>query len=70
MSVCGDSLMEEPPFSKSDVGSNPTPRPRLPDDEFSMDMEYMPTMDSMYHNWLQPRWDKAREEYDKKHEAP
>jgi len=39
---------------------------RIPYNEFSNDIEYMPSMDSAWHYWLQPKYKDAKREWDKK----
>jgi hypothetical protein len=33
---------------------------RIPDNEFTVDLEYMPSMDSAWHYWVQPEYDAQR----------
>ena len=34
---------------------------KIPDNEFLHDMEYMGSMDTAWHHWMQPKWDRERE---------
>jgi hypothetical protein len=36
---------------------------RIPYNEFANDLEYMPSMDTAWHHWLQDRYAKEREWY-------
>ena len=41
---------------------------RIPDNEFSNDLDYQPSMDSAWHHWMQPCWDREREAWLKQQE--